>query len=133
MIQQTSKLTVSRLALASVCWLWLAGCTGNVALGPDAVKGQAPDGFVEMHEVQAAFMGSGSGGAGSLSFRGGQYAFEVGGVGVGGIGLSTSRQQVRCITSATSGSSPAPMARPATALRLALRALAISGCRTRRA
>jgi hypothetical protein len=42
-----------------------------------------------MHEVQAAFMGSGSGGAGSLSFRGGQYAFEVGGIGVGGIGLST--------------------------------------------
>ena len=62
---------------------------GGVALGPDAVKGKTPDGFIEMHEVQAAYIGSGSGGAGNLSFRGVQYAFDVGGVGVGGIGLST--------------------------------------------
>ena len=89
MSKQTAKRTVARLVLMSVCCLWLAGCTGNVALGPDAVKGKVPDGTVEMHEVQAAFMGSGSGGAGSLSFRGAQYAFKVGGVGVGGIGLST--------------------------------------------
>jgi hypothetical protein len=87
MIQQTAKPTVSRLVLMSVCFLWLAGCTGGVALGPDAVKGQTPDGFIEMHEVQAAYIGSG--GAGSLSLRGVQYAFDVGGVGVGGIGLST--------------------------------------------
>ena len=89
MTTQISKLTMSRLALASVCFLCLAGCTGSVALGPDAVKGQTPDGFVEMHEVQAAYMASGSGGAGSLSFRGVEYPFNVGGVGVGGIGLST--------------------------------------------
>ena len=69
--------------------LYLAGCTGGVALGPDAVKGKTPDGTVEMHEVQAAYIGSGSGGTGVLFFRGVQYAFEVGGVGVGGIGLST--------------------------------------------
>ena len=43
-----------------------------------------------MHEVQAAYIGSGSGGAGYvLFFSGVQYAFDVGGVGVGGIGLST--------------------------------------------
>ena len=89
MIQQTSKTTMFRLALTSVCFLWLAGCTGGVALGPDSVKGQTPDGFVEMHEVQAAYIGSGSGGAGVLFFRGTEYPFEVGGVGVGGIGLST--------------------------------------------
>ena len=89
MIKQTVNLTVSRLALVSVCFLWLAGCTGNIALGPDAVKGKVPDGTIEMHEVQAAYIGSGSGGAGSLSFRGAQYPFDVGGVGVGGIGLST--------------------------------------------
>ena len=85
MIKQAVKLTVPRLALMSVCFLWLAGCTGNIALGPDAVKGKVPDGTVEMHEVQAAYIGSGSGGAGSLFFRGAQYAFEVGGVGVGGM------------------------------------------------
>ena len=89
MTKQTCKLMIARLTLVSACVLSLAGCTGNVALGPDAVKGQAPDGFVEMHEVQAAYIGSGSGGAGSLSFRGAQYPFDVGGVGVGGIGLST--------------------------------------------
>ena len=42
--------------------LWLAGCTGGVALGPDAVKGQTPDGTIAMHEVRAAYIGSGSGG-----------------------------------------------------------------------
>jgi hypothetical protein len=50
--------------------LSLAGCTGNVALGPDAVKGKTPDGTIEMHEVQAAYIGSGSGGGGVLFFRG---------------------------------------------------------------
>src|SRR5262245_50803958 len=89
MTKQMWKLMLARLTLVSVCVLALAGCTGNIALGPDAVKGQAPDGFVEMHEVQAAYIGSGSGGAGSLSFRGAQYPFDVGGAGVGGIGLST--------------------------------------------
>ena len=89
MIQQIAKPTMFRLGLVSVCFLWLAGCTGNVALGPDAVKGKSPDGFVEMHEVQAAYLGSGSGGGGMLSFRGREHPFNVGGVGVGGIGLST--------------------------------------------
>jgi hypothetical protein len=89
MTKQISKLTMSRLALASVCCLCLAGCAGSVALGPDAVKGKTPDGFIEMHEVQAAYMASGSGGAGALTFRDVQYEFDVGGVGVGGIGLST--------------------------------------------
>jgi hypothetical protein len=89
MIQQTSQPTLFRLVLASVCFLWLAGCTGGVALGPDAVKGKTLDGTIEMHEVQAAYIGSGSGGAGVLFFRGVEYPFDVGGVGVGGLGLST--------------------------------------------
>ena len=77
MTKQTSRLTLSRLALASVCFLWLAGCTGGgVALGPDAVKGKVPDGAIEMHEVQAAYMASGSGGAGVLSYRGVEYPFD---------------------------------------------------------
>ena len=82
MIQQTAKPTMFRLVLASVCFLCLAGCTGGVALGPDAVKGKVPDGAIEMHEVQAAYIGSGSGGAGVLSYRGVEYPFDVGGVGV---------------------------------------------------
>ena len=40
-------------------------------------------------QVQAAYIGSGSAGTGVLNFRGTQYPFKVGGVGIGGIGLST--------------------------------------------
>ena len=54
MTKQTSKSTMARLVLASVCCLWLAGCTGGVALGPDAVKGQTPDGTIEMHIISFA-------------------------------------------------------------------------------
>ena len=89
MTTQTWKTILAHLTLVSACVLLLAGCAGNIALGPDAVKGKVPDGAIEMHEVQAAYIGSGSGGAGRLLFRGVPYAFEVGGVGVGGIGLST--------------------------------------------
>jgi hypothetical protein len=42
-----------------------------------------------MHEMQAAYIGSGSGGGGVLYFRGMAYPFDIGGAGVGGIGLST--------------------------------------------
>jgi hypothetical protein len=80
---------VPHLALVCACVLHLAGCTGNVAVGPEAVQGQTPDGTVEMQEVQAAYIGSGSGGTGVLLYRGVRYPFTVGGVGVGGIGLST--------------------------------------------
>lgn len=89
MIKQTVKPIVARVALVSACVLYLTGCVGSVELGPDAVKGQTPDGTVDMHEVQAAYIGSGSAGTGVLFFRGVQYPFEVGGVGVGGFGLST--------------------------------------------
>ncbi len=80
---------VTRVALVSACLLHLGGCAGNIELGPDAVKGKTVDGLVEMQEVQAAYIGSGSAGTGVLSFRGKNYPFQVGGVGVGGIGLST--------------------------------------------
>ena len=89
MITRTVKAKVTRVALVSACVLHLVGCTGSVALGPDAVKGKTPDGTVDMEEVQAAYIGSGSVGTGVLTFRGVQYPFQVGGVGVGGIGLST--------------------------------------------
>jgi hypothetical protein len=89
MTKQMVKSTVARLALVSACVLYLTGCAGSVELGPDAVRGQTPDGTVDMHEVQAAYIGSGSTGTGVLFFRGTEYPFEVGGVGVGGFGLST--------------------------------------------
>jgi hypothetical protein len=89
MVKQTMNAIVTHVALLGACVLHLAGCAGSVALGPDAVKGKTPDGTVEMQEVQAAYIGSGIAGTGVLVFRGMQYPFQVGGLGVGGIGLST--------------------------------------------
>lgn len=80
---------VARVALVSACVVYLAGCVGNVELGPDAVKGKKVDATVDMNEVQAAYIGSGATGNGVLIFGGKQYPFQVVGAGVGGIGLST--------------------------------------------
>jgi hypothetical protein len=74
---------------------WVAGliavgaCTSRVELGPDAVAGRTPDGTVELHEVQVAYVGSGSTGGGVLHYRGRSHPFGVSGLGVGGIGAST--------------------------------------------
>jgi len=89
MITRTVKSIAARVLLMSACVLSLAGCAGNIELGPDAVKGKAVDATVDMKEVQAAYIGSGAAGNGTLFYRGKEYTFQVGGVGVGGIGLST--------------------------------------------
>jgi len=89
MISEAVKSMVTRVAIVIACMVYLAGCTGNIALGPDAVKGKTPDGTVDMQEVQAAYIGSGAAGTGVLTYRGKEYKFQVGGVGIGGIGLST--------------------------------------------
>jgi hypothetical protein len=67
----------------------LAGCTTNTRIGPEAIAGQRPSGTVEMEMLQAAYIGSGTGGRGVLHFRGRRYPFTVGGAGIGGIGAST--------------------------------------------
>ena len=69
--------------------LALAACGGQDAVLPNPVAGLRPDGTVEMHEVQAAYMGSGSAGGGTLFHRGRAHPFTIVGAGVGGIGLST--------------------------------------------
>lgn len=68
----------------------LAGCSNSgTGVGPSAVAGMPPVGTVDMNEVQAAYLGSGSTGSGTLYFNGRSYSFKVGGLGVGGIGVST--------------------------------------------
>jgi hypothetical protein len=49
----------------------------------------SPSGSVYIHQVQIAFIGSGSSGGGTLYFRGQSYPFKLGGLGIGGIGIST--------------------------------------------
>jgi hypothetical protein len=86
------------LALAGAAWfgwaMMLAACSNQTAPGSETkLEGQPPSGSVEMHEVQAAYIASGSGGSGTLYYQGGNYPFTVGGVGVGGIGASTIQGQ----------------------------------------
>lgn len=74
--------------LAVAVWLGLCGCN-SAGVGPQSVAGMQPVGTVDMREVQAAYFGSGSTGSGTLFFNGQSYPFSVGGLGVGGVGLST--------------------------------------------
>jgi len=66
----------------------LAGCAGHNA-AQTAAAGKTPDGTIVMHQVQAAFIGSGNAGDGTLTYQGRAYPFVIGGLGVGGIGAST--------------------------------------------
>jgi hypothetical protein len=77
-----------RQLLVAAALLVLAGCS-NGSVGPGAVAGLTSDGTVDMREVQVAYIGSGGGGGGTLYYRGGAYPFSVGGLGVGGFGVST--------------------------------------------
>jgi hypothetical protein len=45
-------------------------------------------GTVEIEQVQVAFIGSGNVGGGTLNFQGRSYRFTIGGLGVGGFGVS---------------------------------------------
>jgi hypothetical protein len=56
--------------------------------GTPSLQGKAPSGFVEMREVEIAFLGAAGGGQGTLSFRGQTYPFEIAGLGGGGAGIS---------------------------------------------
>jgi hypothetical protein len=80
---------LSRASAALVLLLLVAACQSSVKLGPDAVAGLTPDGTVQMDQIQVAYIGSAGGGNGTLYYRGGAYPFKVGGIGVGGIGVST--------------------------------------------
>ncbi len=78
------------LAASGFCALLaLAACSNKPATGPQTVDGMSPVGTVEMHQFQAAYIGSASGGGGTLFFNGQRYPFNIGGVGIGGIGASS--------------------------------------------
>jgi hypothetical protein len=79
-----------RIVLAAAV-LALAACSNQGGGRGDSgtVKNQTPAGTVEMHQVQAAFIGSGNTGDGTLRFHGRSYPFTVSGLGIGGIGVST--------------------------------------------
>ena len=80
------RLLAGAVPLAAL--LVAAGCQSDVRVGPEAIAGKTPDGTVDMDMVQAAYIGSGSGGSGVLHYRGRSYPFDVGGAGIGGVGVS---------------------------------------------
>jgi hypothetical protein len=57
---------------------------GGSASGEDLKK----SGTVRIEQVQVAFIGSGNLGGGTLKFAGKTYSFTVGGLGIGGFGIS---------------------------------------------
>lgn len=70
----------------------LLGLVAALGVLSSALAAQAADlqqsGTVRISQVQIAFLGSGNLGGGTLSIGGKNYAFDVGGLGIGGIGVS---------------------------------------------
>ena len=76
------------LAALSAAAIVASGCSQQESASAGLAQ-QTPDATVEMREVQAALIGSGGGGHGTLFYRGREYPFTVAGVGIGGIGASS--------------------------------------------
>lgn len=70
---------------AAVMMLW----GSPIAAVAQSAPASAPSASVYIHQVQVAFIGSGAMGGGTLYFRGQAYPFKLGGLGIGGIGIST--------------------------------------------
>jgi hypothetical protein len=78
------------LSVAAAVLLGMVACSNRQSSGvPPELQGKAPDGTVDMSQFQAAYIASASGGSGTLFYRGRSYPFQVGGLGVGGVGAST--------------------------------------------
>ena len=56
---------------------------------PATAQDLKPSGSVTIEQVQVAFLVSGNIGGGVLTFEGKSYPFDIGGLGVGGIGASS--------------------------------------------
>ena len=76
---------------AKLAVLSLAACSGSLGQSTSTSNQppSTPDGTVTMHMFQGALVASGSGGDGTLNFRGRSYPFSIKGGGIGGIGAST--------------------------------------------
>jgi hypothetical protein len=78
----------ARFSLRSVQCILLAGLATLAAAGTGLADELKKSGSVRIEQVQVAFIGSGNLGGGTLLFGGKSYPFTIGGLGIGGIGLS---------------------------------------------
>ena len=88
-MSQTTCASFVQAALLGAAVLTLAGCSQKTPGAYTKFEGTLPDGTVDMSQVQAAYIGSASGGNGTLFYKGRAYPFTIGGLGVGGVGAST--------------------------------------------
>jgi hypothetical protein len=56
---------------------------------PGYADDEKPSATIEIQQYQVAFIGSGSLGGGTLGFQGKQHEFSIGGLGIGGFGVSS--------------------------------------------
>jgi hypothetical protein len=120
-----------RRALLPICaaaLVNLVACTTQSS--SISLQGKPLSGYVRMTQVQAAYLGSGSAGNGVLRYQGSSYPFSVGGLGVGGIGLSKIEARARSMAYSAYATSRAHMFRADMASQSATRARATCGCRT---
>lgn len=68
--------------------LGLSAVTAALVLPRTAAADLVKSGTVDIEQVQIAFLASGHLGGGTLHFGGKNYPFSVGGLGIGGIGVS---------------------------------------------
>ena len=64
------------------------GAVGSMLAAPAIAQQRVKSGTVTIEQVQVAFFGSGNVGSGTLHYHGRTYRFSVGGLGVGGFGVS---------------------------------------------
>lgn len=81
---------MTKIAQSMICRrrLLLGAGAGGLLLPALPALAAVQAGTVEIEQVQVAFLGSGNLGGGTLHFQGKSYRFSVGGLGVGGIGVS---------------------------------------------
>ena len=79
---RVSALIGARLAVAATAGLLLLSSTS--AHAADLVR----SGTITIEQVQVAFIGSGNLGGGTLTVGGTRYNFSIGGLGIGGFGVS---------------------------------------------
>src|SRR5258708_2727034 len=80
------RLTCSPMIVRAMGML---ACIVLAALSSPASAQQGkPSGQIVIHQVSVAFIASAGAGGGSLAYRGRSYRFSVGGLGVGGVGVS---------------------------------------------
>jgi hypothetical protein len=66
----------------------LIACALSVAATAQSSPPTRPSASVSVHQVQIAFIGSGAAGGGTLHYHGRSYPFKLGGLGIGGMGIS---------------------------------------------